>query len=119
MHKDFWRCRTYYTVGQQHFSEEKNIKLKAYRDEVWKLRDSFMFFEPSYIPRALNHLDDSLAISTSLFIPPLPPRLSYHVQVKYKPSLPDNLKFWRVFENDEELSKFLQLVDEFSDIHID
>ena len=30
-----------------------------------------------------------------------------------------NVKFWRVFENDEELSKFLYLVDEFSDIHID
>ena len=97
----------------------KNIRLKAYRDEVWKLRDSFMFFELLYIPRALNHLVHSLGVSASLFVPPLPPKLSYDVQVKYKPSLPDNVKFWRVFENDEELSKFLQLVDEFSDIHID
>ena len=97
----------------------KNIKLKAYRDEVWKLKDSFMFFELSYIPRDLNHLDDSLAVSAILFVPPLPPRLSYDVQVKYRPSLPDNVKFWRVFENDGELSKFLQLVDEFSDMHID
>ena len=78
-----------------------------------------MFFELSYIPRALNHLADSLAISASLFVPPLPPKLSYDVQFKYRPSLPDNVKFWRVFENDDELSKFLQLVDEFSDIHID
>ena len=23
--------------------QEKNVRLKAYRDEVWKLRDSFMF----------------------------------------------------------------------------
>ena len=78
-----------------------------------------MFFELSYIPRALNHLADSLAVSASLFVPPLPPKLSYDVQVKYRPSLPDNVKFWKVFENDDELSKFLQLVDEFSDIHID
>ena len=78
-----------------------------------------MFFELSYIPRALNHLADSLAISTSLFVPPLPPKLSYDVQVKYRPSLLDNVKFWKVFENDDELSKFLQLVDEFSDMHID
>ena len=88
-------------------------------DEVWKLRDSFMFFELSYIPRDLNHQVDSLAISASLFVPPLPPRLNYDVQVKYRPSLPDNVKFFRVFENDEEISKFLQLVDEFFDIHID
>ena len=99
--------------------QTKNIRLKAYRDEVWKLRDSFMFFELSYIPRALNHLDDSLAVTTSLFVPSLPPKLSYDVHVKYRPSLPDNVKFWRVFEKDDELGKFLQLVDEFSDIHID
>ena len=118
MHEDFWRCQPYYIVGQQHFSDKK-CQTKAYRDEVWKLRGSFMFFELSYIPRDLNHLDDSLAVSASLFVPPLPPKLSYDVQVKYRPSLPGNVKFWRVFENDEELNKFLQLVDEFSDIHID
>ena len=106
MHENIWRCRPYYTVGQQHLSS-KNVRLKAYRDEVWKLRDSFMFFELSYIPRALNHLVDSLAISASLFVPPLPPKLSYDVQVKYRPSLPDNVKFWKVFENDDELRKFL------------
>ena len=74
-----------------------------------------MFFELSYIPRALNHL----AIYPSLFVPPLPPKLSYDVQVKYRPSLPDNVKFWKVFENDDEFSKSLHLVDEFSDMHID
>ena len=78
-----------------------------------------MFFELSYIPRALNHLADSLAVFASLFIPPLPPKISYDVHVKYRTSLPDNEKFWRVFKNDDKLSKFLQLVDEFSDIHID
>ena len=99
--------------------QAKNVRLKAYRDEVWKLKESFMFFELSYIPRAMNHLVDSLAIYASMFVPPLPPRLSYDIQVKYRPSLPDNVKFWKVFENDDELSKFLQLVDEFYDIHID
>ena len=29
------------------------------------------------------------------------------------------MKFWKVFENDDELSKFLQVVDEFSVMHID
>ena len=78
-----------------------------------------MFFELSYIPRAMNHLVDSLVVSASLFVPPLPPRLSYDIQVKYRPSLPDNVKFWKVFENDGDLSKFLHLVDEFFDMHID
>ena len=99
--------------------QAKNVRLKAYKDEVWKLRDSFMFFELSYIPRAMNHLVDSLAISASMFIPPLSPKLSYEIQVKYRPSLLDNVKFWKAFENDDELSKFLQVVYEFYDMHID
>ena len=98
--------------------QAKNIRLKAYKDEVWKLRDSFMFFELSYIPRAMNHLADSLFVSASMFIPPLPPKLSSEIQVKYIPSLLDNVKFWKVFENDDELSKLLQVIDEFSDMHI-
>ena len=65
-----------------------------------------MFFELSYIPSAMKHLADSLAISASLFVPPLPPKLSYDIQVKYMPSIPNNVKFWKVFENDDELSKF-------------
>ena len=79
----------------------------------------FNVFELSYIPRAMNHLADFLAISASLFVPHLPPKLSYDIQFKYKPSLPDNVRFWKVFENDDELSKFLQVVDEFYDMHID
>ena len=78
-----------------------------------------MFFDLSYILRAMNHLADSLVVSASMFVPPLPPKLSYDIQVKYRPSLPDNVKFWKVFENDDELSKFLQVVDEFFDMHID
>ena len=78
-----------------------------------------MFFELSYIHRDLNHPIDSLAVSASLFVPPSPPKLSYDVKVKYRPSLPDNVKFWKVFESDDELRKFLQLVNEFSNIHID
>ena len=59
--------------------QAKNVALKAYRDEVWKLRDSFIFFELSYIPRALNHLANSLVVFASLFVFPLPPKLSYDV----------------------------------------
>ena len=77
-----------------------------------------MFFELSYIPRDMNQLVDSLVVSASMFIPPFPPKLSYEIQVKYSPSLPDNVKFWKVFQNDDELSKFIQVVDEFSDMHI-
>jgi hypothetical protein len=76
-----------------------------------------LFF--SYIPRAMNQLVDSLVVSTSNFNPPLPTKLKYDIQVKYRPSLPDNVKFWKVFEDDEELVNFLEVIDEFPSLHID
>jgi hypothetical protein len=99
--------------------QEKQVKLKAYMDEVWKIRDSFSIFDISYVPRAVNHLVDSLVVSANIFIPPMPPRLNYEIQVKYRLSLPNNIKYCKFFEDDDELSIFLQVVDEFSDMHID
>jgi len=62
--------------------QAKHPRLNAYRDEIWRIRDSFDFFCISYIPRAQNQLADSIVVSASLFIPPMPPRLAYEVQVK-------------------------------------
>ena len=65
-----------------------------------------------------NQLVDSLDVSASTFIPPLPRKLTYEVQLKYKPSLPNNVKYWKVFEDDDEINRFLQVIDEFSEMHI-
>jgi hypothetical protein len=54
-----------------------------------------------------------------LFRIPLPPKLNGKVEVRYMPSIPDNIKYWKVFEDDLEIEKFLQSVDEFSALHID
>ena len=62
---------------------------------------------------------DSLATSASNFKVPLPPKFRYDVEVKYRPSIPDNVKHWKVFEDDLEIKKFLETVEEFSEMHID
>ena len=59
--------------------QAKHQRLKAYKDEVWKIRDSFSDFNISYIPRTMNQLADSRAVSASMFIHPLPPKLTYEV----------------------------------------
>jgi hypothetical protein len=41
------------------------------------------------------------------------------VEIRYRPSVPDNVKHWRVFEDDQEIEKFLQSIDDFSASHID
>jgi hypothetical protein len=62
---------------------------------------------------------DSLAVSTSHFRIPILPKLKYDVEVKYMPSIPDNVKYWKVFEDDDKLKRFLEINDEFYALHID
>jgi hypothetical protein len=49
----------------------------------------------------------------------LPPKLKYDIEVKFRPSIPDNVKHWKVFEDDLEIKIFLETVGEFSACHID
>jgi ribonuclease HI len=100
--------------------QAKHPRLKTYINEVWDLVDNFFLaFNISFIPREDNTMADSLVVSTSHFKVPLPPKLKYDVGVKYRPSVPDNIKHWKVFEDDNEIKKFLEFVDEFSTLHID
>jgi hypothetical protein len=39
--------------------------------------------------------------------------------MRYKPSIPNNVQHWKVFEDDKKIKKFLEMVDEFSETHID
>jgi ribonuclease HI len=97
-----------------------NPRLRNYRNEVWDLIDNFFLaFNISFIPRGENTLADSLAVSASLLKFPLPPMIKNDVDIRYRPSVPDNVKHWKVFEDDSELERFLQSVDEFSALHID
>jgi hypothetical protein len=79
----------------------------------------FLAFNISFIPREENTMDDSLVVSASNFRVPLPPKLKYDVEVKYIPSILDNFKHWKVFEDDLEIKTFLETVDEFFALHID
>jgi hypothetical protein len=79
----------------------------------------FSSFNISFVHREENTMDDSLVVSTSNFRIPIPPKIKYDVAVKYKPYIPDNVKYWKVFEDDLELKNFLETVDEFCALHID
>ena len=87
---------------------------------MWDLINNFFSaFNIYFIPREENTLADSLVVSASLFKIPLSPKIKYDVEIRYRPSVPDNIKHWKVFEDDLEIKNFLQAVDEFSELHID
>jgi ribonuclease HI len=100
--------------------QAKHLRLGTYRNEGWDLIDSFFLdFNISFILREENTVADSLVVSASNFIVPLPPKLKYDIEVKYRPSIPENVKHWKVFEDDIEIKRFLEIVEEFSALHID
>jgi hypothetical protein len=41
------------------------------------------------------------------------------VELLYKPSVPNNISNWKVFEGDEQIIKFLTNQDNFKDLAID
>jgi ribonuclease HI len=98
---------------------DKHPQLRSYRNEVWDLIDNFFSaFNITFIPREENTSAESLAVSASLFRIPLPPKIHGEVKIRYRPSIPDNVKHWEVFEDDLEIKNFLQSVVEFSALHI-
>jgi ribonuclease HI len=100
--------------------QSKNIRLKNYINEVWDIVEAFFLsFNIVYIPRNQNEQVDSLDVETSTLKPPLPPKLKYEVEVRYMPSILDNVKHWRVFEEDSEIKRFIEAIDDFSSILID
>jgi hypothetical protein len=100
--------------------QAKNPRLRICMNEVWYLIENFFLsFNISFVPREDSTLVDSLAISASNFRIPLPPKLKYDVEEKYRPSIPDNVKNWKVFEDDLEIKRFLETKEGFSALHID
>ena len=98
----------------------KQYKLRNYRNEVWDLVEHYFFaFNLSYISRETNQLVDSLAMAASNFKVPLESKVSYEIHIKNRPFIPDNIKHWQVFEDDQQVQKFMECFDEFSESQID
>ena len=62
---------------------------------------------------------NSLAVVASNFRPPQNPLLRYEIEVCYRLSIPDNVKHWQVFEDEEDIQCFMETIEEFSNLVID
>ena len=56
-----------------------------------------------------NCIADSLATYAIVFKIPIYPNRKYEIEVKHKPSVPNNVKNWQVFEDDKQIHNFLNL----------
>jgi ribonuclease HI len=93
-------------------------RLKLYFKRVNELMEYFISFNISFIPRDKNQKVYSLALATSLSNPnDIQSKKSFQVERVFRPSVPDNLEYLQVFENDEQLEIVL-LNDDDEENHI-
>jgi ribonuclease HI len=97
----------------------KNENLKKYRDLAQSLSKSFKIVSLEAIPREDNHMEDALAVSSSTLQPYEGPlRDLCKMEVLFRPSIPDNLEHWQVFEDGDQIIRFMENNKEFTDSQI-
>jgi ribonuclease HI len=69
-------------------------RLRAYRNIVLDLIEEFLEYNISVIPRGKNQIVDALATSTSVFKIPFFSNKRYEIEVKQRPTMFDNIKYW-------------------------
>jgi hypothetical protein len=71
------------------------------------------------MPRGQNILADGLATSTTTCKIPFCPTCKYTVEVKCRPTIPNNIRYWQVFGNDDQIEDFIQCKNDFECTNID
>jgi ribonuclease HI len=94
--------------------------LKCYQSEVWSLINKFSAFNINSIPRSNNTEADLLANVASKLLPAegLSPN-AFFVELLFRPSVPDNITNWRVFDDDQQIINFMHMEETFQGAVID
>jgi hypothetical protein len=82
--------------------------------------NNFLAFNIIVVPRSKNIVVDSLATTASRLSPLEDFEESrFSIELLYKPSVPNNITNWKVFEGDEQILEFLTNGENFKDLAID
>ena len=68
------------------------------------------------IPREMNGVADKLAVAAST-LQPLDEMINGNgkMEINSRPSIPDNVNHWQVFNDDKQLLRFIHNLQEFED----
>ena len=95
--------------------QTKNQRMRAYRNGVLEMLEKFAKHILVVISREQNNSVDSLATAASNFRIPSEPSSKYEVELRNRPSVPDNIENWQVFDDDKQIERFLCMSEEFAD----
>ena len=90
--------------------------IKRYQYEVWNLIAHFNDFNINAIPRLQNVVVDLLANSSSRLVPT---NHKCSIELIFRPSVVDNIKNLRVFDDDEQIINFFANDEFFKESVID
>ena len=62
---------------------------------------------------------NALAVASSLFTIHIHLNRKYEIEVKHRLAVPDNIKYWQVFDDDQQVNRFLTMSQEFENCAID
>jgi len=71
------------------------------------------------VPCIQNSIVDALAKAASSLKIPMNSSNKFEIHVKHHPTVPDNQRYWQVFQDDEEIDDFLQNKGNFKETSID
>jgi ribonuclease HI len=97
----------------------KHPSLRAYRNAILDALQCFMEIDLQVMPRGQNILAYGLAMSAATCKIPFHSTRPYTVEVKCRPTIPENIKYWQVFGNDDQIEYFLQCKNDFECTNID
>ena len=99
--------------------QEKHPRMRDYRNLVLDSLKCFEEYQIFVIPRSQNVAADTFAVAASTFKIPLHSHDKYKIKMKHRPAIPDNIKYWQGFEDDDHIEKFLTLSDGYKNMAID
>jgi len=100
-------------------SVTNDSRLGAYRSATIEILNTFTESQLAKISRSHNLHAHSLATFASSCKVPFEPNHRVTTENKNRPTVPNNIKNWQVFENDAQIDNFLTLQEEYSGLNID
>ena len=73
--------------------EAKHPRMKDYKNTVLDMLEGFKEYQIIITPRSQNAIVDTYAVDASTFRIPIHPNTKYTIEVKHRPSIPDNVKY--------------------------
>ena len=99
--------------------QAKHFRMMSYTNLDLYLLEDIQEHQLIVIPREHNVIADALAVFASLSKILIHANKKYEIQVKHRPTVPDNVKYWQVFEDDQHVNRFLTTSQEFENCVID